>query len=112
MRAKLLPRLIVVLTCLVLAAPALADRKGRDRDRDDDKPDRVYEMRQKGEILPLARILEAVRKEYPGRLLKTEFEVDDGVPVYEFYILQEGGHLVEVSYDARDGRKIEEERDD
>ncbi|MCB1383506.1 MAG: peptidase [Notoacmeibacter sp.] len=112
MRAKLSAYGLVTFACLVLAAPAHADRKDGDRERDDEKSERVYEMREKGEILPLAQILAEVRKSHPGKLLKTEFGEVDGIVIYEFYILQQGGHVVEVGYDARTGRKLSEKKED
>ena len=103
-------RSLLVLALLAATVPAHADRKGRDRE-DHDRKDRVYEMRQKGEVRPLTEILAKLRSEYPGKVLEMEFEDDDGAAVYEFYILQSGGRVLEVKYDARTGAKISAEED-
>lgn len=104
-------RNLLLLAMLAAVVPAQADRKGRNRD-DHDRKDRVYEMRQKGEVRPLAEILAKARAEYPGKVLDMEFEDDDGSAVYEIYILQSGGRVLEVKYDARTGAKISAEEDD
>ncbi len=104
-------RNLLLLAMLAAVVPAQADRKGRDRD-DHDRKDRVYEMRQKGEVRPLAEILAKARADHPDKVLEMEFEDKEGIPVYEFHILQSGGRVLEVKYDARTGRKISAEEDD
>ncbi len=102
--------LLILPSLMIAGASARADRKGRDDDDDDrDRADEVLRERTAGRIKPLAEILAIVRRRFPGRVLRTEFENDDGVPMYEVYILQPNGRRREVKLDARNGRILEVE---
>ncbi|MAW85432.1 MAG: peptidase M4 [Phyllobacteriaceae bacterium] len=106
--------LIAGLLCALLAAaPALADRKGGRSDDDDRsaRHERAAERRQEGELLPLADILKILHARFPGKVLEIEFE-DDNPPVYEFYVLEPSGRVIEVEFDARTGRFLGQETDD
>ncbi|HXH04413.1 MAG TPA: PepSY domain-containing protein [Candidatus Competibacteraceae bacterium] len=82
---------------LVLAAFASSALAGLDHER-------IRDLRAAGEILPLETILEHYRSTYPdGRILETELEQEDGVLVYELYILGDDGEVRELEYDARSG---------
>ncbi len=113
--------LILALGVVVAGAigPALADR-GRERennDDDDDDHDRrrdhddVYDARRSGAILPLRDILPIVEKAYPGEIVEIEFEREDGIPVYEFKVVQRRGRYLEIYVDARTGEIIEVDGD-
>lgn len=100
------------LAVLLAVQPALADKDRRGGE--DDRParhERAAERRQEGEILPLADILKLLRARFPGKVLEIEFE-DDDPPVYEFYVLQPSGRVVEVEFDARTGRFLGREDKD
>ncbi|HUG59437.1 MAG TPA: PepSY domain-containing protein [Candidimonas sp.] len=56
-----------------------------------------------GEILSLRTVMDQVERDYPGQIVKIEFERDDGVWLYEIKVLQSGGRLVKMKIDARDG---------
>ncbi|NYT62016.1 PepSY domain-containing protein [Alcaligenaceae bacterium] len=56
-----------------------------------------------GEILPLRSVMDQVDRDYPGQIVKIEFERDDGIWIYEIKVLQSGGRLVKLKIDARDG---------
>ena len=109
-------RFLVIALSLLAAGPAWADgggRRSRDDDDDDDREeaDRVLKDRSSGKVKPLSEIIRIVEAEVPGRIVETEFDENDGVPVYEFYVLQSGGRRREVKVDARDGRIIEIDED-
>ena len=70
-------RSILICLCLLAALPALAG-DGRDHDHDHDRARRSVLA---GEILPLARILEQVERDYPGQLIEAELEEKHGRPV-------------------------------
>ncbi len=57
----------------------------------------------RGEILPLATILERVAAVQPGRVIEVELEIEDGVLVYEVELISPDGRLLEVELDARTG---------
>jgi len=58
---------------------------------------------QEGKILPLRTVLDRVERDYPGQVIKIEFDHDDGRYVYEIRLLQEGGAIVKLKIDASDG---------
>lgn len=75
--------------------PALADP----RDQDD-----VRLAVERGEILPLAVILDAVRSQLPGEIVGVEIDQKNGLWLYEFRVLGNQGQLYEVYVDAHSGR--------
>lgn len=67
---------------------------------------------ERGELLPLARILASAGKTHPGRVLDVELERDDGRYLYEIDVLLKDGRVVELTYDGRTGELLETEVDD
>lgn len=57
----------------------------------------------RGEILPLATIMEHVAAVQPGRVIEVELEMEDGIRVYEVELITPDGRLLEVDLDARTG---------
>ena len=55
----------------------------------------------RGEILPLATIMEHVAAVQPGRVIEVELEMEDGIRVYEVELITPDGRLLEVDLDAR-----------
>ncbi len=104
-RSRSKPLLALAGLLLFAASPALADKDGyRDEDRAE-RHERAAERRRHGELLPLAEILKKLHVRFPGKVLEIEFE-DDDPPIYEFYVLQPSGRVVEVEFDARTGRFV------
>lgn len=66
---------------------------------------------QRGELLPLPRIMALALARVPGDILKTELEADRGGLVYEVKILAANGRVREVKLDARTGRILRVEDD-
>ncbi|SET72389.1 Peptidase propeptide and YPEB domain-containing protein [Stenotrophomonas indicatrix] len=62
---------------------------------------------QQGRYVPLEGVVRDALKRHPGQLL--EVELDDGV--YEVEILRADGVVVELDYDARNGRLLKTELD-
>ena len=54
----------------------------------------------------LRDVLDRVERDYPGQVVKVEFEEDDGEFIYEIRLLQSGGGLIKMKIDARDGRVL------
>jgi uncharacterized membrane protein YkoI len=67
---------------------------------------------ERGELLPLAEILERMEREYPGRVLEVELDKDDGRYVYEIEVLQKDGRVIELTYDGKTGKLLETEVED
>lgn len=94
---------------LATAAFCLAEDEHQDRHRSAERARRGAES---GEFVPLAEIVATVRERYPGEIVETELESESGRPYYEFHILLEGGRLIEVRVDARNGRYMALKTDD
>jgi uncharacterized membrane protein YkoI len=65
----------------------------------------------RGEMLPLAELIGIVRAKLPGQITGVEAERVHGRWVYEFHIVDDGGHLFAVHVDPRSG-DISPDRDD
>ncbi len=61
---------------------------------------------EQGQVLPLRSVLDKVESEYRGRVLKIEFEKEDGRYIYEIRLLQEDGRVAKLKVDALDGRVL------
>ncbi len=83
---------IVFAAAFLLALPAFAS----DRDHD-----AVLQAVRTGEIKPLAEIMEIVRPNLQGDIVKVEVEREKGSWVYEFRIIGPDGRRSDVYVDAR-----------
>ena len=70
---------------------------------DESDHEQARQALQAGKVLPLRAVLDIVERDYPGQVMKVEFEEDDGIYLYEIRLLQPGGNLVKLKIDARDG---------
>ncbi len=88
---------------LVLAAivitPALAGHHEKDHER-------ALRALEKGEVLPLTKILSIVMPEINGEIVETEFEREDGKWIYEIKYISRDGIMMEVEIDAKTGNII------
>ncbi|MCC6947807.1 MAG: PepSY domain-containing protein [Bradyrhizobiaceae bacterium] len=75
--------------------------------RDHDEAQRAVE---RGEIRPLAEILNIVQGKLPGEVVRVKLERKGGQWVYEFRVVDSKGRLFEVYVDARNG-EIDRVRD-
>ena len=76
-----------------------------------DDHDRVRELRDGGDIVPLSELLR--RPEIHGlRVLEAELEDEDGRLVYELQLLDEAGRIHERYFDAASGQPLEERAED
>lgn len=65
---------------------------------------------QAGEVLPLATVLERLKRSHPGQVLELELERDDGRWIYEVKLLQADGLLLTLDVDARTALVLEVKR--
>lgn len=63
--------------------------------------DRAWAAREAGEVVPFAAILEAVERDFVGRVLEAELEREKGRWIYEIKLLAPGGQVLKLDYDAR-----------
>jgi len=100
---------------LAAAAPIPASAHGHDQDL-------AGALQAAGEVQPLQEVLALVARDYPGQVLRVEFEDDEDCVhaarpadcpsrwIYELRILQSEGRLVKLKVDARDGRILSVKR--
>ena len=94
-------------TLLLLLLSATAPAAMADEDHE-----RARAALERGDILPLSRILEIVETDTPGRVIDLDFDSDDGRYLYELELLDSGGRLVELKLDAATGAIIERDYED
>lgn len=94
---------ILVVTASLLAAFGL---------NADDDHEIARRAVQRGEILPLSKILEIAKRDYPGRVLEVDLDREDGRYLYEIEILLADGRVIELTYDGATGRLLELEIED
>lgn len=93
--------LVLGLACM-LALPAAA--------HDHEEHDRARQAFEQGRVLPLARVIEKVEHEQQGRVVKIEFDEEDGRYLYEIRLLQADGRMAKLKVDAVDGRVLQIKR--
>jgi uncharacterized membrane protein YkoI len=74
-----------------------------------DDHERARHAREAGEILPLARVLVTVERDFTGTPIEVELEREDGRWVYEVELLTPSGDVLELEYDAATGAFLEGE---
>lgn len=105
---NLAPALALCLAALILPGAAGGQNAAAPLDPDFE---RAHGAVQRGEVLPLARILPRVEEQFGGRAIETEIEIDDGFWVYELEILTADGRLFDVDVAAATGEVIDIEEE-
>lgn len=77
-----------------------------------DDHENARKLVQSGEILPLDRILENLKKRTNGRVLEVEIERKAGLLIYEIEIVDEQGVVKEFVFDASNGDLLNEKVED
>jgi uncharacterized membrane protein YkoI len=102
----LLPMRTSRLSVLGFAAALLVagahDAGARSRDRNDDQ-DLARGALQRGEVLPIARILQLVAQHLPGDVIEVQLDERRGRLEYEVKVLTRSGQVRELVLDARTG---------
>lgn len=99
--------IILLLGTLALGpSPGLADKPERKNEHN-----AIREALQRGEVLPLEKILAIANQHVPGDVIEVELEQKHGALVYEIKILTSTGRVREVKIDARTGKVIKIEDD-
>lgn len=100
----------VLLASLVLGvAASVADDD--ERGRHAREHEEIRAALQRGEVLPLARILAIAQEKVPGDVLEVELESKRGALVYEVKVLAQSGRVREIKIDARNGTVLKVEDD-
>ena len=61
---------------------------------------------QKGEILPLGRVIANLHDAIPGEISGVELENENGMWIYEFKVISPKGRMLEVRVNAKTGQVI------
>lgn len=81
-------------------ASPMEDEKGRKKAEKKKAHQEAIEALQRGEILPLTRILDIAKTHAVGDVLEVEFK---GGPIYEIKVLTASGSVRKLKLDARTG---------
>lgn len=107
--------LALILGGCLASAPALAQHGGAHVGmRPEHDHERARHALDRGEVLPIAEILQRTADRVPGEVVEVEFERDDhrgGHWIYELKILAEDGRVLEVQVDAASGEILDMEDD-
>lgn len=90
---------------------ALGRENERQWEDDDHAYDRARRAVDRGEVLPIAKLLERLKTLVPGEVVGVEFEREHGRWVYEFKVIDTRGRLLEVYVDAHTGKVLSMEED-
>lgn len=90
---------------LALLFPAVDGAAARSRDRDRDQ-DIARQALQRGEVLPIARILELVAQHQRGDVIEVQLDERRGRLEYQVKVLAPSGRVVEIALDARTGTLV------
>ena len=107
-RLRILFTLTVGLAVILMPVrdAVFADSYERQWEDDDNAYDRARRAVDRGEILPMAKLLERLKTQVRGEVVGVEFERENGRWVYEFKVIDTKGRLLEVYIDARTGTVI------
>lgn len=102
-----------VATLLLIAALAFGVSPGAAGEKRHPKNEHnaVREALQRGEVLPLVKILAIASEQVPGDVIEVELEDEHKVLIYEIKILTGTGRVREVKIDARTGKVLSIEDD-
>jgi len=88
---------------------ARADKRKKRRKKKEQ--DDAWEARRDGSILALSEVLALVGPKIKGEIIETEFDYEDGQPVYEFKYVNLRGRVRELYVDARTGVILKDKPD-
>lgn len=106
---KMIKRFFGGVACIVIALGMTATRA--DDDKKQREHDAIREALQRGEALPLVRILALAQQAVPGDVIEVELERKHDVLVYEIKVLTQTGRVREIKLDARTGSILKIEDD-
>jgi len=95
---------ILVLTALQIGSVSWADERHGEEGRLDHE--RVFKAVQAGRIKPLSVVLDYVARKFQTPVIGVEFEIKDGVWIYEIVTLGPDGRVSELYFDAATAQLI------
>ena len=114
MGAVLIGGLALALTFAPAPLSVRADdhRGGHYDDDDEHDHDRALEAVQRGEVLPLEKVLAAVRTSVEGSIVRTKLKQKNGVWVYELKSIGRDGRMRKIRVDAKTAALLPDEHKD
>jgi uncharacterized membrane protein YkoI len=103
------PHLLALLTALAVLSAGTAAAEGSHEGESDHDQDRAFEALQRGEVLPLDKVLAGLGQRHPGELIGVELERREGRWIYEVRLIDGSGRLIDLDIDARTGKVIRPE---
>ena len=101
----------VLCVLIVLGGVAASVADDDERGRHAREHEEIRAAMQRGEVLPLARILAIAQEKVPGDVIEVELESKRGALVYEIKVLAQSGRVREIKIDARKGTVLKIEDD-
>jgi uncharacterized membrane protein YkoI len=98
-------RSLVLALGFALLLPLADSAAARERDRDRDQ-DLARQELQRGNVLPISRILELVAQHVPGDVVEVQLDERRGRLEYEIRVLTPTGQVRELRLDARTGALV------
>jgi uncharacterized membrane protein YkoI len=106
MKSRYSATLVLLLSTLSVGISTSAADK-----QDKNEHNLVREALQRGEVLPLVKILAIANEQVPGDVIEVELEDEKKMLIYEIKILTSTGRVREVKIDARTGQVLNIEDD-
>lgn len=99
---------------LILAVPGLAGGQGAPSDplAPGSDVELARDLVERGQILPLAKVLALLQAKHPGQIVEVELEYSHGKLVYEVDMITRDGRLIEVDMDAATGEIVDVDEED
>jgi uncharacterized membrane protein YkoI len=105
---SLLSALLLSLLALAAVTPTVT---AKDKDKARSEQDAIRDALQRGDVLPLAKVLAIAGQQVPGDVVEVELEHEKSVLIYEIKILTANGRVREIKIDARTGTVLTIEDD-
>lgn len=102
---------IAMVVAMILVMPNTANSGQYKSYKRSEKHEDVFRFRKMKDILPFSEILKVVRPQIQGEIIETDFEYEDGIPVYEFKYIDPSGQVIELYVDAKTGKILKKEYD-
>jgi uncharacterized membrane protein YkoI len=96
---------------MALLSNGYADDYREHWEDDDHDYDRARRAVDRGDVLEISEVLERFKSQVSGEVIEVEFEREHGRWVYEFKVINQQGHLLEVYVDAHTGKVLFTEDD-